>query len=350
MPTKIPREEEQRQLRQLEFEIKYHETVESMKENNCHHHPHQHHSISTTNKKSTSINDIKIPKKRGPKKKQMTPARVARFKVRRIKANGRERERMKGLNEQLELLRETIPCFSLSQKLSKIETLRLAKNYIEALSEMIQTDHVPDNTHFAQLLCKGLSPNTMNLVAATLCLNPRILQQQQQQHGNSYPTNMVTMDETYMLSSMHPRVRNPLEFINLKKTLHRTKTTTSSSSSSSSSSSTTTTTTTTTAYQNNLTSESEDDAIICSSSSFEQTSSYCNDATSSSMEDISPNGHIILSGTSQTFSNEFYSDEQRFMINNHQQFYPLPPPPPPPPPPPSIISQHHSNFYYPTHF
>jgi hypothetical protein len=318
MPTKIPRDEEQRQLKQLEMEIKYHESVESVKENNHHHNHHHHYSTPPTiNKKSTPIADIKIPKKRGPKKKQMTPARVARFKVRRIKANGRERDRMKGLNEQLEVLRDTIPCFSLSQKLSKIETLRLAKNYIEALSEMIQNDHMPDNTHFAQLLCKGLSPNTMNLVAATLCLNPRILQQQQ--HGNSYPGNMVSMDETYILSSMHPRVRNPLEFINLKKSIDRS------------------------TNPNNFTSESEDDAMICSSSSFDQTSSYCNDATNSSMEEISPNGHLIIPNASQTFSNEFYSDEQHFMLNN-QQFYP--------PPPPPMISQHHShhNFYYPTHF
>jgi hypothetical protein len=315
MPTKIPREEEQRQLKQLELEIKYHESVEGTKENNHHHHHHHHHH-PTPNKKSTPIADIKIPKKRGPKKKQMTPSRVARFKVRRIKANGRERERMKGLNEQLEVLRDTIPCFALSQKLSKIETLRLAKNYIEALSEMIQNDHIPDNTHFAQLLCKGLSPNTMNLVAATLCLNPRILQQQQQ-HGDSYPNNMITMDETYMLSSMHPRVRNPLEFINLKKAAHQSPTTTN---------------------QNHTTSESEDDVMICSSSSFDQTSSYGNDATTSSMDEISPTRHMILPEPSQTFPNEFYHDEQHFMVNP-QQFYP-----------PPIISQHHHNFYYPTHF
>ncbi|UJR26833.1 hypothetical protein I4U23_008146 [Adineta vaga] len=338
MPTKIPREEEQRQLKQLELEIKYHEGVECMKENNHQHHhqqqqQHYHHqqqppTIATTNKKSVSLNDIKIPKKRGPKKKQMTPARVARFKVRRIKANGRERERMKGLNEQLEVLRETIPCFSLSQKLSKIETLRLAKNYIEALSEMVQNDQMPDNTHFAQLLCKGLSPNTMNLVAATLCLNPRVLQQQQQQqqhhqYGNSYSTNMITMDETYMLSSMHPRVRNPLEFINLKKgSQHSSSTTTTNS--------------------NNFTSESEDDAMICSSSSFDQTSSYGNEATTSSIEEVSPTRHLIIPEASQTYVNEFYPDEhQQFLLNN-QQFYP----------PPTIMSQHHPhhNFYYPTNF
>jgi hypothetical protein len=198
MPTKIPQEEEQRQLQQLQMEIQYHETYESIKE------PINPPLISTT--------ESKIPKKRGPKKKQMTPSRVARFKVRRIKANGRERERMKGLNEQLERLRDTIPCFALSQKLSKIETLRLAKNYIEALSQMISTNQIPDNTQFAQLLCKDLSPNTMNLVAATLSLNPRLLKPDEENY----------FDDTYMLSSIHPRVQNPLEFINLKKSIAAT--------------------------------------------------------------------------------------------------------------------------------
>ena len=100
MPTKIPRDEEQRQLKQLEMEIKYHENIENIKDNN-----HHYSTPILTNKKPVPIADVKIPKKRGPKKKQMTPARVARFKVRRIKANGRERDRMKGLNEQLEVLR-----------------------------------------------------------------------------------------------------------------------------------------------------------------------------------------------------------------------------------------------------
>jgi neurogenic differentiation factor 1 len=255
MPTKIPREEEQRQLKELEFEIQYHETVENMDENP------RHHPISTI--------DPKIPKKRGPKKKQMTPSRVARFKVRRIKANGRERERMKDLNQQLERLRETIPCFALSQKLSKIETLRLAKNYIEALTQMISTNQIPDNTQFAQLLCKNLSPNTMNLVAATLSLNPRLLQQNDENY------TMMTLDNTYMLSSIHPRVQNPLEFINLKK------------------------------ITTNLTSESEDHG-----------SSYCGD--SSSMDDISP---MTVPEHSQSFPTNFYSHEQQFMHPDHSFYY-----------------------------
>ena len=97
----------------------------------------------------------------------MTPMRLARFQRRRVNANCRERERMKGLNEQLEVLREVIPHFSLAQKLSKIETLRLAKNYIEALTLMINGEQTLDNFQFGQILCQGLSPNTINLIDPT---------------------------------------------------------------------------------------------------------------------------------------------------------------------------------------
>ncbi|CAF3178079.1 unnamed protein product [Rotaria sp. Silwood2] len=277
MPTKIPRDEEQRQLKQLELEIQYHEHVETMKENT-------NDQLSTVKRTFTSTcEQTKIPKKRGPKKKQMTPSRIARFKVRRIKANGRERERMKGLNEQLERLSETIPCFSLSQKLSKIETLRLAKNYIEALTQMISSNQIPDNVHFAELLCQGLSPNTINLIAATLSLNPRILQQNNN-NNSIHSTNMMAFDDTYMLSAIHPRVKNPLEFINLKKLT-----------------------------QTNLTtSESEDDTRNNHSNSFDYaTSSYCGD---SSIEDMS-------SITLPEHSTNFYSNEQQSMFTDHSFYY-----------------------------
>ncbi|CAF0770327.1 unnamed protein product [Adineta ricciae] len=265
MPTKVPVEEEQRQLHQLEMEIQYHETIELTKNNSSYQPP--------VSKQSQM--EPKLPKKRGPKKKQMTPSRVARFKVRRIKANGRERERMKGLNEQLERLRETIPCFALSQKLSKIETLRLAKNYIQALTQMVSSDQIPDNTQFAQLLCQDLSPNTMNLVAATLSLNPRILQQND---TPSSPTNMTTLDESYLLSSVHPRVNNPLEFINLKRV--------------------------------NLTSESEDDTGIFS---FDHSSSYGGDSSTDEMNQA-------IEQTS-SFSPNFYSNEQPFVYPDHSFYY-----------------------------
>uniref|UniRef100_A0A667WZ71 Neurogenic differentiation factor n=1 Tax=Myripristis murdjan TaxID=586833 RepID=A0A667WZ71_9TELE len=113
------------------------------------------------------------PKRRGPKKKKMTKARLQRFKMRRMKANARERNRMHGLNDALESLRKVVPCYSKTQKLSKIETLRLAKNYIWALSEILRSGKAPDLMSFVQALCKGLSQPTTNLVAGCLQLNPR---------------------------------------------------------------------------------------------------------------------------------------------------------------------------------
>ncbi|XP_019639589.1 PREDICTED: neurogenic differentiation factor 1-like isoform X1 [Branchiostoma belcheri] len=115
------------------------------------------------------------PKKRGPKKKRMTKARVIKFKMRRSKANARERNRMHGLNRALDRLREVLPCYSKNQKLSKIETLRLARNYLFALTDILRTGSVPDNVTFAQTLTKGLSQTTTNLVAGCLQLNPRTL-------------------------------------------------------------------------------------------------------------------------------------------------------------------------------
>ncbi|KAM4571668.1 neurogenic differentiation factor 4 [Fundulus diaphanus] len=112
------------------------------------------------------------PKRRGPKKKKMTKARQERFRVRRIKANARERSRMHGLNNALDNLRRVMPCYSKTQKLSKIETLRLARNYIWALSEVLENGQSTESHGFVEMLCKGLSQPTSNLVAGCLQLGP----------------------------------------------------------------------------------------------------------------------------------------------------------------------------------
>lgn len=109
-------------------------------------------------------------KRRGPKKKRMTKARLERFRARRVKANARERSRMHGLNDALENLRGIMPCHSKTQKLSKIETLRLARNYICALSEALEGGLSTESRAFMETLCKGLSQPTTNLVAGCLQL------------------------------------------------------------------------------------------------------------------------------------------------------------------------------------
>ncbi|XP_063218719.1 neurogenin-2-like [Bacillus rossius redtenbacheri] len=56
---------------------------------------------------------------------------------RRMKANDRERQRMHLLNDALDRLRRVLPTFPEDTKLTKIETLRFAHNYIFALIQTV---------------------------------------------------------------------------------------------------------------------------------------------------------------------------------------------------------------------
>jgi hypothetical protein len=68
-----------------------------------------------------------------------SPTELSRVKkVRRAKANDRERVRMQTLNQALEKLRTVLPAFPDETKLTKIETLRFANNYIWALKETVR--------------------------------------------------------------------------------------------------------------------------------------------------------------------------------------------------------------------
>ncbi|CAJ0600568.1 unnamed protein product [Cylicocyclus nassatus] len=96
-------------------------------------------------------------------------------KQRRMKANGRERQRMHGLNDALDVLRQYVPITAQHQKLSKIETLRLAKNYILALQRMLQTGRQPTPLEYAHQLSVGLSQTTTNMLANLLQVQPRLL-------------------------------------------------------------------------------------------------------------------------------------------------------------------------------
>ncbi|KAL0270572.1 UNVERIFIED_CONTAM: hypothetical protein PYX00_007938 [Menopon gallinae] len=57
--------------------------------------------------------------------------------IRRLESNERERMRMHSLNDAFQSLREVIPHVKKERRLSKIETLTLAKNYILALTGVI---------------------------------------------------------------------------------------------------------------------------------------------------------------------------------------------------------------------
>ncbi|CAN9508604.1 unnamed protein product [Ophioblennius macclurei] len=80
--------------------------------------------------------------------------------VRRLESNERERQRMHKLNNAFQALREAIPHVKTDKKLSKIETLTLAKNYIKALTTIIldmsggclPADGIPSEASAAKLL------------------------------------------------------------------------------------------------------------------------------------------------------------------------------------------------------
>ncbi|XP_042195985.1 neurogenin-1 [Callorhinchus milii] len=77
---------------------------------------------------------------------------------RRSKANDRERNRMHNLNSALDDLRGVLPTFPDDAKLTKIETLRFAHNYIWALSETLRlADHCVDNSRKQAMISGYLS-------------------------------------------------------------------------------------------------------------------------------------------------------------------------------------------------
>lgn len=59
-------------------------------------------------------------------------------RIRRVKANDRERNRMHNLNEALDKLRKHLPMSKDGDtKLTKIETLKSAREYIQSLSRLL---------------------------------------------------------------------------------------------------------------------------------------------------------------------------------------------------------------------
>ncbi|EDV25594.1 uncharacterized protein TRIADDRAFT_9478, partial [Trichoplax adhaerens] len=62
---------------------------------------------------------------------------------RRLLINERERQRMHSLNAALDRLRSVVPHYPSDRKLSKIETLLLAQNYIVALTEALNSVRGP---------------------------------------------------------------------------------------------------------------------------------------------------------------------------------------------------------------
>nr|XP_057917271.1 class A basic helix-loop-helix protein 15 [Doryrhamphus excisus] len=74
---------------------------------------------------------------RGGRRRRQHGSTTKERSIRRLESNERERQRMHKLNNAFQALREAIPHVKTDKKLSKIETLTLAKNYIKALTSII---------------------------------------------------------------------------------------------------------------------------------------------------------------------------------------------------------------------
>ncbi|CAN9500082.1 unnamed protein product [Ophioblennius macclurei] len=80
---------------------------------------------------------------RGDQQQQQQQQHGGQRGRRRMKANDRERHRMHNLNSALDALRSILPALPEDAKLTKIETLRFARNYIWALTETLRMNEPP---------------------------------------------------------------------------------------------------------------------------------------------------------------------------------------------------------------
>ena len=135
------------------------------------------------NSTSVTQNIDSTPKKKRYSKsraRNKSPALVQKMKkTRRVKANDRERTRMHNLNGALDQLRKILPNSSEENKLTKIETLRFAYNYIFALTETLKLLDRGEAINGEVDLQPSHFPATVKLTSACQTLT-HIHQQQQQ--------------------------------------------------------------------------------------------------------------------------------------------------------------------------
>jgi hypothetical protein len=102
---------------------------------------------------------------------------------RRAKANARERCRMLNLNKSLDRLRKHVPlclndysgeCRQNDVKLPKIETLKMATNYIKTLNYSLEQNRKLQMDEFIYLLSFNLRPTTISLIKSKLCLESEV--------------------------------------------------------------------------------------------------------------------------------------------------------------------------------
>ncbi|XP_028326749.1 twist-related protein 1b [Gouania willdenowi] len=96
-------------------------------------------------RRSGEDSDSPTPGKKGKKSGSSggssSPQSLEELQSQRVMANVRERQRTQSLNEAFAALRKIIPTLP-SDKLSKIQTLKLAARYIDFLYQVLQSDEL----------------------------------------------------------------------------------------------------------------------------------------------------------------------------------------------------------------
>lgn len=107
----------------------------------------------------------------------------------RLLVNARERERMRVLNNAFQSLRDALPCYIADGHMAKITTLRLAINYIKALTEVLDDE--------------GPSSVTTRYEPASLC-------------GSGRPTHTTTSAPESEIQSFLAPVVNPQHIVHAR--------------------------------------------------------------------------------------------------------------------------------------
>ncbi|XP_051575046.1 twist-related protein-like [Myxocyprinus asiaticus] len=97
-----------------------------------------------SSRKNGDDSDSSTQGKRGKKSSNSSsssPQSFEELQTQRVMANVRERQRTQSLNEAFAALRKIIPTLP-SDKLSKIQTLKLAARYIDFLCQVLQSDEL----------------------------------------------------------------------------------------------------------------------------------------------------------------------------------------------------------------
>ncbi|XP_070580573.1 class A basic helix-loop-helix protein 15-like [Ptychodera flava] len=151
-------------------------------------------STASSESVSGDIQDTKSARSTRKHTRRRRPVNARERNLRRLESNERERMRMHSLNDAFQSLRNVIPHVKCERKLSKIETLTLAKNYITALTDVI-TDMKSEleklKGHFGIPCSPDGADNNNSIVESVLNDMPRMAWQEAEADDNArkVPTN-----------------------------------------------------------------------------------------------------------------------------------------------------------------